>query len=125
MILKVEPRFKLDQTFRGPYHVESVTSSNVVIRPVNDPTAERWNVSIQRVSNCNPSLSSSSPWFGHGKKRNRRRRHQIVRPREPQSDDGEITESYQTLSPDTANPYDCLLDIRTMLHHKVQVEEVA
>jgi len=29
------------------------------------------------------------------------------------------------LSPDTANPYDCLLDIRTMLHHKVQVEEVA
>jgi len=75
--------------------VESVTSTNVVIRPVNDPTAEPWNVSIQRVSKCNQSLSSSSPWFGHGKRRNRRRR-LILRPRELQSDDGEITESQQT-----------------------------
>ena len=95
VMLKVEPRFKLDRTFRGPYRVEGVTSTNVVIRPVNDPTAEPWNVSIQRVSKCNQSLSSSSPWFGHGRGSNRRRR-QVLKPREPQSDAGEKSDSEQT-----------------------------
>jgi len=53
VMLKVELQFKLDRTFCGPYCVESVTSTHVVIRPVNDPTAEPWNVSIQRVSKYN------------------------------------------------------------------------
>jgi len=65
-MLKVEPHFKLDRTFRGPYCVGGVTSTNVA---VNDPTAESWNVSIQRVSRCNEALLAASPWYGHGGKK--------------------------------------------------------
>jgi len=66
-----------------------------VIRPVNDPTAEPWDVSMQRVSKCNQSLSSSSPWIGHGRRSNRRRR-QVLKPRETQSDTGENSDSQPT-----------------------------
>ena len=90
-MLKVEPHFKLDGTFRGPYCVESVTSTNVVIRPVNDPTAEPWNVSIQRVSRCSEALSAASPWYGHGGK-NRKRR-QIRKPGRPQTESTEQVDS--------------------------------
>ena len=40
-MLKVEPLFKLDQAFCGPYRVKSVTSTIAVIRPVNDPSRFR------------------------------------------------------------------------------------
>ena len=62
VMLKVEPRFKLD-----------VTSTNAVIRPVHDPLAEPWNVSLQRLSKCSVELAAGTPWFGHGKSRKRRK----------------------------------------------------
>ena len=52
VMLRVEPRFKLDRTFRGPYRVTGVTPTNVLIRPINDPNGEVLDVSIQRVSKC-------------------------------------------------------------------------
>ena len=41
-MLKVEPRFKLDRSYRGPYRVQGVTPTNVFIRPVNDPNGEKF-----------------------------------------------------------------------------------
>ena len=72
VMLKVEPRFKLDRTYRGPYRVLEVTATNVVIRPIHDPQAESWNVSLQRISKCSGELSSSTPWLGHCRNRKRR-----------------------------------------------------
>ena len=39
-MLKVEPRFKLDRTFRGPYRVTGVTSTCATIVPINTPNGE-------------------------------------------------------------------------------------
>jgi len=86
-MLTVEPQFNLDRTFCGLHHVEkSITSINIVIRPVDDPTDEP-----QKVSKCSQALSSSSPWFGHSGRN--RKRLQIHKPKE--SEDEEMTESQQ------------------------------
>ena len=71
VMLKVEPRFRLDRSYKGPYRVVSVTPTNVFIHPLNDPT-DQITVSLQRVSKCDDSLSSARPWMGHGKSRKRR-----------------------------------------------------
>ena len=76
VMLKVEPRFKLDRSHRGPYRVQGVTPTNVFIRPVNDPNGEILDVSIQRVSKCSEMLSSAVPWMGHT---NRQRRHHQIK----------------------------------------------
>ena len=73
VMLKVEPRFKLDRAYKGPYRVMEVTSTNAVIRTVHDPVAEPWNVSLQRLSKCSSELAAGTPWFGHGKSRKRRK----------------------------------------------------
>lgn len=72
VMLKVEPRFRLDRSFKGPYRVVSVTSTNAFIHPLNDPT-DQITVSLQRVSKCDNSLSDAKPWMGHGKSRKRRK----------------------------------------------------
>ena len=71
-MLKVEPRFKLEQTYKGPYRVMEVTSTNAVIR-LHDPLAEPWNVSLQRLSKCSSKLAAKTPWFGHVKSRKQRK----------------------------------------------------
>ena len=88
-MLRVEPKFKLDRIYRGPYRVTGVTPTNVLIRPMNDPNGEILDVSIQRVSMCKEQLSTSSPWMGHGCGR---RRQQIKKTTVTQSvDDISIT----------------------------------
>ena len=78
VMLKVEPRFKLDRGYKGPYRVNEVTLTNATIQMMNDPSAEPIHVSLQRLSLCNGAFSSDTqPWRGHCK--NRRRR-QIRRP---------------------------------------------
>ena len=72
VMLRVEPKFKLDKTYRGHYRVTGVTQINVLIRPINDPNGEVLDVSIQRVSKCKEQLSTSTPWMGHGPGRGRR-----------------------------------------------------
>ena len=57
-MLKVKPRCKLDRAYKGPYRIIEVTSMNAVVRPVHDPLAESWNVSLQRLSKCNAELAS-------------------------------------------------------------------
>ena len=45
--LKVDPMFKLDRTFRGPYRVHGVTSTSARIQPINNPNADVICVSLQ------------------------------------------------------------------------------
>ena len=54
--LKVQPRFKLDRSYKGPFTVESLTATNAVIRMSNDSSAEPWNISRQRLSKCYPGM---------------------------------------------------------------------
>ena len=44
VMLKVEPRFKLDRSFKGPFVVKSLTSTNAVIRLQGDDNAEKIDV---------------------------------------------------------------------------------
>ena len=66
VMLKVELRFKLDQSYKGPYRVKEVTPTNVFIQQINDPNGEVLDVSIQRVSKCSSNLEAATPWLGHG-----------------------------------------------------------
>ena len=45
-MLKVEPRFKLDRPFRGPYRVHRVTSTCAYIKLINQPDGELITVSL-------------------------------------------------------------------------------
>ena len=45
VMLKVQPRFKLDRSYKGPFTVESLTATNAVIWMSNDSSAEPWNIS--------------------------------------------------------------------------------
>ena len=58
VMLKVQPRFKLDRFYKGPFTVESLTATNAVIRMSNDSSAEPWNISRQRLSKCYPGLDT-------------------------------------------------------------------
>ena len=69
VMLKVEPRFRLDRGCKGPYRV---TPTNAAIQMMNDPSAEPLIVSLQRLSLCNGSFSSNTePWRGHYKSQRR------------------------------------------------------
>ena len=73
-MLKVDPKFKLDRTFRGPYHVHGVTSTSARIQPINNPDAEVICVSLQHLSRCTgQSLDLVKPWLGHGRVRRRQK----------------------------------------------------
>ena len=76
-MFRVEPKFKLDRTYRIPYIVTRVTPTNVLIRPMNDSNGEILDVSIQRISKCKEQLSTSTPWMGNGRGWHRR---QIKKP---------------------------------------------
>ena len=72
-MLKVEPRFELDRSFKGPFVVQSLTATNAVAQLQRDNTAEKINISRQRLSLCSPEIGKSTPWVGHtGKLRKRR-----------------------------------------------------
>ena len=52
VMIKVELKFCLDQTYKGPYRMLNVTSTNAVIHQVKDSYTEKLNVSLQRLSKC-------------------------------------------------------------------------
>ena len=76
VMLKVEPTFKLDRTFRGPYRVHDFTPTCALsIQPINSPNEETIFVSLQRLSCCHETmLDNAKPWLEHGKVRKRRQR---------------------------------------------------
>ena len=64
VILKVEPRFKLDRTFKGSFVIKSLSPTNAMIQVQEDDSAEVLNVSQQRLSLCGPAIADSPPWVG-------------------------------------------------------------
>jgi len=70
VMLKVEPRFKLDRSYKGPYRAQEVTATNATIQLVNEPDSEPLIVSLQWLSPCNGSFSPGvHSWRGHLKQR--------------------------------------------------------
>ena len=65
VMLSVQPKFKLDSHFKGPFVTESLTGTNTIIRVKRDNQSEPWNVSLQRLSKCNESLADHEPWLGN------------------------------------------------------------
>ena len=73
VMLKVEPKFKFDRTFHGPYRVHNVTSTCAGIQPINSPYKDTIFLSLQLLSHCHASmLENIEPWLGHRKKRRHR-----------------------------------------------------
>ena len=72
-MLKTQPRFRLDRSFKGPFIVKTVTPTNAVIQLKGDDSAELINVSRQRLSKCNVGMEYSTPWVGHSNKLRKRR----------------------------------------------------
>ena len=73
VMLKVDAKFKLDRSFRGPYRTHKVTLTCACIQPINSPDKEKIFVSLQRLSRCNSvALGDVKPWLGHGQTRKRR-----------------------------------------------------
>ena len=79
-MLKTQSHFCLDQSFKGPLVVQSVTSTNAVIRAKDIENAEEINVSQQRLSICSDEMKHSTPWMSHG---NRLRKRRKIRKRKP------------------------------------------
>ena len=60
-MLSVQPKFKPDHRFKGPFVIESLTGTNAIIRVKGDNQSEPWNVSRQRLSKCSESLADHEP----------------------------------------------------------------
>jgi len=81
VMLKADPKFKLDHQFRRPYRVQNVTATCAYIQPINQAGSEVICVSLQRVSRCRGSgLDTAKPWLGHCKTRKRRQLRPRIRP---------------------------------------------
>ena len=52
VMLKVELRFRLDRTYKGPLKIKSLTSTNAVIALKDNDNVDAMNVSRQRLSKC-------------------------------------------------------------------------
>ena len=90
VMLKVEPWFKLDQSFKGPFIVRSLTSTNAVIQLQGDDKTEKIDVSRQQLSLCSPEISNSTPWVGHiGKLRKRRQLSKRTGPEDESANQGD------------------------------------
>ena len=64
-MLKVQPQFKLDRTFKGPPVIKSLSPTNAMIQVQGDSSADVLNVSRQRLSLCGPAMADATPWIGH------------------------------------------------------------
>lgn len=63
-MLKIELRFRLDSGFKGPFCIQSLTTTNAAIKPMNDCNGEVINVSRQRLSKCSSLMEVWNPWLG-------------------------------------------------------------
>ena len=64
VMLKVQPRFKLDRSYKGLFTVESLTAINAVIKVRGDSSARPCNVSRQCLSKCHSGMEQVKPWIG-------------------------------------------------------------
>ena len=59
VMLKTEPRFRLDRSYKRPFVIRSLNSTNADIQLKDDPTAEIINISRQRLSLCSPNMAQA------------------------------------------------------------------
>ena len=98
VIIKVQPKFKLDRTFHGPFRVYEVTGTNAKVKPVTNPEVESRTISLQHVSKCKGSFPTNQSWLGHNITRPRKRR--TIRKRSPRRPTSNHPDSsVQTVSP--------------------------
>ena len=74
VFVKVQPKFKLDHNYHGPYRVYEVTETNAKVKPVNNPNVEERTVSLQHVSKCKDGFLMDQSWFGANVSQPRRQR---------------------------------------------------
>ena len=74
VFVKVQPKFKLDRNFHGPFRVYEVTGTNAKVKPVTNPDVESRTISLQQVSKCRGSFPTNQSWLGHNIIKPRRRR---------------------------------------------------
>ena len=73
VMLKVQPKYKLDRRYKGPFVIKSLTDTNAVIQSRGDPDSEELNISRQRLSKCGGAMSNATPWLGQSGKLRKRR----------------------------------------------------
>ena len=71
-MLKVQPKYKLDRKYKGPFVIKSIADTNAVIHS-KDPRSEEIDVSIERLFKCGGGMSNVKPWLGQGGKLHKRR----------------------------------------------------
>ena len=57
VMLKMEPRFRLDRSYKGPFVIKALSTTNADIQLKDDPATEILNVSRQRLSLCSLYMS--------------------------------------------------------------------
>ena len=108
VMLKTQGRFRLDRSFKGPFVVQSVTSTSAVIRVKDIKDTEDINVSWQRLSIYSDEMKHSTPWIGHGNRLRKRRRIHKRKPSEQLARGCE--EQRKTPLPKTVTRSGCLVD---------------
>ena len=62
VMLKVQPKYKLNRRYKGPFIIKTLTDTNVVIQVQRDPNAEEINVTQQQLSKCVKTMEKAKPW---------------------------------------------------------------
>ena len=85
VMLKVQPKFKLDKQFQGPFVIVSLTNTNAVIQVKGDEDGETMIVSRQRLSKCSVQMAKARPWLGQSGKLRKTRTVRKPKPRQSKS----------------------------------------
>ena len=83
IMLKIEPRFHLDWSYKGPFVIRFLSTTNADIQLKDDPTSEVLNVSRQHLSLCSLYMLQSISWVGHSSKLKKRGKVCLQNKREP------------------------------------------
>ena len=65
VFVKVQPKFKLDHNFHGPFRVYKVTGNNAKVKLTTNPDVESRTLSLQQISKCRGSFSTNQSWLSH------------------------------------------------------------
>ena len=63
-MLNLQPKYKLDRRYKGPFIIRTLTDTNAVIHVQGDPNAEELNVTQQWSSKCVKAMEMAKPWVG-------------------------------------------------------------
>ena len=82
VMLKIQPKFKLDRQFQGPFIILSLTATNAILQAKDDKNGETIIVSRQRLSKCGVHMAKATSWLGQSGKLRKRRTVRKLKPLE-------------------------------------------